>query len=230
MQAASCCGLPQDAAAPGQPSNMLSKELPEASEQLIQLACSRLLSATCVKQQIQAIKDQQQDQSAVVAKAQPTASEVNRAAAFSQQGPQSLEESGTGETSTGPTAGSQERYSRDAALSDNEAAQDAEEDRQIADAAMARLLNRRYAWHHPACHCIKKLLTCTQQLPVYAFDSCMLFRLVCSDVKSQANLKPQHNVHVCVCHQAFGLLHAMWSDFGTRRHSWLENANQVHPV
>jgi len=228
VQAASCCGLPQDAA--GQPSNMLSKELPEASEQLIQLACSRLLSATCVKQQIQAIKDQQQDQSAVVAKAQPTASEVNRAAAFSQQGPQSLEESGTGETSTGPTAGSQERYSRDAALSDNEAAQDAEEDRQIADAAMARLLNRRYAWHHPACHCIKKLLTCTQQLPVYAFDSCMLFRLVCSDVKSQANLKPQHNVHVCVCHQAFGLLHAMWSDFGTRRHSWLENANQVHPV
>ena len=205
---------------------MLSKELPEASEQLIQLACSRLLSATCVKQQIQAIKDQ----SAVVAKAQPTPSEVNRAAAFSQQGPQSLEESGTGETSTGPTAGSQERYSRDAALSDNEAAQDAEEDRQIADAAMARLLNRRYAWHHPACHCIKKLLTCTQQLPVYAFDSCMLFRLVCSDVKSQANLKPQHNVHVCVCHQAFGLLHAMWSDFGTRRHSWLENANQVHPV
>lgn len=205
---------------------MLSKELPEASEQLIQLACSRLLSATCVKQQIQAIKDQ----SAVVAKAQPTPSEVNRAAAFSQQGPQSLEESGTGETSTGPTAGSHERYSRDAALSDNEAAQDAEEDRQIADAAMARLLNRRYAWHHPACHCIKKLLTCIQQLPMYAFDSCMLFRLVCSDVKSQANLKPQHNVHVCVCHQAFGLLHAMWSDFDTRRHSWLENANQVHPV
>lgn len=171
---------------------MLSKELPEASEQLIQLACSRLLSATCVKQQIQAIKDQ----SAVVAKAQPTPSEVNRAAAFSQQGPQSLEESGTGETSTGPTAGSQERYSRDAALSDNEAAQDAEEDRQIADAAMARLLDRRYAWHHPACHCIKKLLTCIQQLPMYAFDSCMLFRLVCSDVKSQANLNPQH---VCVC-------------------------------
>ncbi|KAL0054345.1 hypothetical protein WJX82_007436 [Trebouxia sp. C0006] len=93
QQAASCCGLPQDAAASGQLSNMLSEEPSEASDPLIQLACSRLLSATC--------------------------------------------------TSTGPTAGSHERCSRDAAMSDNEAAQDAEEDRQIADAAMARLLDRR---------------------------------------------------------------------------------------
>ncbi len=143
VQAASCCGLPQDAAASGQPSNMLSKELSEASDQLIQLACSRLLSATCVKQQIQAIKDQQQEQDATVAKAQPALSEVSRAA---QQGALSLKESGADDTSTGPTAGSHERCSRDAAMSDNEAAQDAEEDRQIADAAMARLLDRRYAW------------------------------------------------------------------------------------
>ncbi|DBA95153.1 TPA: hypothetical protein ACH3X1_015706 [Trebouxia sp. C0004] len=131
--------LQQDAAASGQPSDMLSKELPEASDHLIQLACSRLLSATCVKQQIEAIKDQQQDQRAPVAKAQPTPSEVSGAA---QQGPLSLEESGA-ETSTGPTAGLLERYSRDAAMSDNGAAQDAEEDRQIADAAMARLLDKR---------------------------------------------------------------------------------------
>jgi len=145
VQAASCCGLPQDAAASGQPSNMLSKELPEASDQLIQLACSRLLSATCVKQQIQAIKDQQQDQSAIAAKAQTTPSAVGRAA---QQGPLSLKESGADETSTGPTAGSHEHYSRDAAMSDIEAAQDAEEDRQIADATIARLLDKRCAWHN----------------------------------------------------------------------------------
>lgn len=142
MQAASCCGLPQDAPASGQPSNMLSKELPEASDQLIQLACSRLLSATCVKQQIQAIKDQQ-EQHATIAKARPAPSEVSRAA---QQGPLSLKESGADETSTNPT-GSHERCSRDAAMSDNEAAQDAEEARQIADAAMARLLDKRFAWH-----------------------------------------------------------------------------------
>ncbi len=123
---------------------MLSKELPEASDQLIQLACSRLLSATCVKQQIQAIKDQQQEQHATIAKAQPAPSEVSRAA---QQGPLSLKESGADETSTNPTAGSHEHCSRDAAMSDNEAAQDAEEARQIADAAMARLLDKRFAWH-----------------------------------------------------------------------------------
>ncbi|DBA71882.1 TPA: hypothetical protein ACH3X2_010929 [Trebouxia sp. C0005] len=140
QQAASCCGLPEDAAASGQPSNMISKELPETSDQLIQLACSRLLSATCVKQQIQAIKDQQQDQSATVAKAQPTLSDVSRAA---QQGPLSYLEPGADETSIGPTAGSHEHYSRDAAMSDNEAAQDAKEDRQIAVAAMARLLDKR---------------------------------------------------------------------------------------
>ncbi len=144
VQAASCCGLPQDAAASGQPSNMLSKELSETSDQLIQLVCSRLLSATCVKQQIQAIKDQQQDQSATAAKAQPTPSLVSRAA---QQGPPSLEKFGADETSTSPTSVSHERCSLDAGMSDNEAAQDAEEDRQIADAAMARLLDRRYAWH-----------------------------------------------------------------------------------
>ena len=143
VQAASCCGLPQDAAASGQPSNMLSKELSEASDQLIQLVCSRLLSATCVKQQVQAIKDQQQDQSATAAKAQPTPSLVSRAA---QQGPPSLEKFGADETSTSPTSVSHERCSLDAGMSDNEAAQDAEEDRQIADDAMPRLLDRRYAW------------------------------------------------------------------------------------
>ncbi|KAL0029697.1 hypothetical protein WJX79_003141 [Trebouxia sp. C0005] len=105
QQAASCCGLPEDAAASGQPSNMISKELPETSDQLIQLACSRLLSATC--------------------------------------GPLSYLEPGADETSIGPTAGSHEHYSRDAAMSDNEAAQDAKEDRQIAVAAMARLLDKR---------------------------------------------------------------------------------------
>lgn len=145
VQAASCCGLPQDAAACGQPSNMLGKELPEASAQLIQLACSRLLSATCVKQQIQAIKYQQQEQSATVAEAQPTPSEVSRAA---QQGPPSLEESGADETRTSPLSVLHEHYSRDNAMSDNDAAQDAEKDCQIADAAMARLFHKRCAWHH----------------------------------------------------------------------------------
>lgn len=140
QQAASCCGLPQDAAACGQPSNMLGKELPEASAQLIQLACSRLLSATCVKQQIQAIKYQQQEQSATVAEAQPTPSEVSRAA---QQGPPSLEESGADETRTSPLSVLHEHYSRVNAMGDNDAAQDAEEDCQIADAAMARLFHKR---------------------------------------------------------------------------------------
>ena len=126
----------------------MSKEPSKAKDQLLQLACSRLLSATCVKQQMQAIKDQQAAHDADLTEIQPVVSGSTQVAPTSHEVLQTQKEAATDHASIWPAAveDSSERTSANAVTHDSEAAhaaQDAEEDRHIADAAFSRLLDVR---------------------------------------------------------------------------------------
>lgn len=128
IQAAARCNLQ-----PPTGSGEVSTDLPHsASDRLTQLACSRLLAATCVKQQIQAITDLQQQS------CQPAAGGTD-----SKHGKHSLDSNLLEHSSQSSQGSESEALIQDGRASDVQAA--AQEDKQLAEHAIARLLSSRQA-------------------------------------------------------------------------------------
>ena len=129
LQAALKCNLSSFATAE-QPTSALTDSLPD---RLIQLACSRLLLATCVKQQMQAIMELHQQGS------QPAPPESIKDQGVLLGNASLAEDPATQSSDHEPET---DKCQDECALHDEAAAQ---EDRQLAENAIARLLATRQA-------------------------------------------------------------------------------------
>ena len=145
LQAAAACGLDQSSAGFDRASN---RQTAETSNKYVQLATSRLLSASCVRQQILSIKQKQ----ALLGTDNGTADAPAQGDGITEHVERQVQNA---EDSSGLASSSANSDQGGADLSTahvpdqqmnqgtEQSAQDIEEDKQIADAVMARLLAKR---------------------------------------------------------------------------------------